>query len=96
MVLFECGKKETKVTGLSRIGKERKGANNWEPVHFVLISIYMLLELNEQNPMASKKIASIFNCTLNHLLPEGKAVFCDIFAYLQAALCEYRAKYWFY
>lgn len=82
MILSECGKKETKVVGLPRVGKEGKGANNREQVHFVRISIYMLLQKKEQHPVASKKMASVFNCALNHLLPEGKAVFCDIFAYL--------------
>lgn len=50
----------------------------------------------QQNTVASKKIASIFNYALNHPLPEGEAVFRDIFTYLKAALCEHRAGCWVY
>lgn len=78
MVLFESEVKETKVPAPSRIGKEERLPTTVNQV-FVFISIYMLLEKKEQNTVASKKMASIFNYALNHPLPEGKTVFRDIF-----------------
>jgi hypothetical protein len=72
--------------------RKAEGANACGPNPFALFtSIYMLQKKKQQNAVASKKIASIFNYALNHHLPEGQAVFRDIFTYLKAALYEHRA-----
>lgn len=88
---------ELKVSVPSSIGKEGRvcqqlGTNTFS----ALSSIYMLQEEKQQNTVASKKIASIFNYTLNHLLPEKQTIFCDIFKYLKAVLSECRAGCWVY
>lgn len=44
----------------------------------------------------NEKVVSIFNYALSHPLPEGQAIFLDIFTYLKAALSEPRAGYWVY
>lgn len=97
MVLFKSGEKEIKVSAPSRVGKEGRGCQQLGTnLYSMFFSIYMLQEEKQQNTVASKKIASIFNYALNHPLPEGQAVFHDIFTYLKAALCDHRAGCWVY
>lgn len=94
MVLSKHGENDTKISAPSRAEKRAEGAKNWELNSFsVFISIYMLQEDKQQNNVASEKIASIFNYAFNHPLPEGRAVFRDIFTYLKAALCEHRTRH---
>lgn len=97
MVLCKSGEEEIKVSAPCSTGKEGRGCQQLGTDLFSLFfSIYMLQEEKQQNPVASKKIASIFNYALNHPLAEGQAVFHDIFTYLKAALCEHRAGCWVY
>ena len=97
MVLSKSGEREVKTSVPSSIGKEGRGCQQLGTNPFsVFSSIYMLQEEKQQNTVASQKIAAIFNYTLNHPLPEGQAIFHDIFTYLKAALSEHRAGCWVY